>query len=510
MRQNNGIFLHPMVQILGQVQAYSRAFNVNLWTGDHVRLDEYVDELFERYFFSRKAESRKRTIKIVLLNLYQAWCDDPTLLIAFAQNPNFYRPKSLYNEAGLSKLVVGIVHGLIENGLIVRHQGFFDHVRGIGRRSRIWASEALLEIFSDLGLSPLDIYPYGQQWSVVLRETDEDAESQDIEYAPTPATDQMAGLLGRYNTLLRHTFIDIPTLEEPCLIDGNGRVIFSLGNDRKYVRRIFNRGSLDFDCGGRFYGGWWQSCPKELRSQIFINDHPTNEVDFSGLHIVMLYARKGISYWGLVGTDPYLVPPIEWLGSPEEQRKAVKGLLLMLLNAETPDKAYAAFRQSQPTGHRLKRLTNEQLGEVHHALSERHPHIAEFFGADVGISLMNEDAKITEILITRFVDRTLPILSIHDSYIVPCGYEDFLIEEMANAFQEVMNVPLPTTDQTLTETSPRTEVLWNMLMSWVPYEGYVHPEETEYRERINPVRTSRYLQNLKQYKLFSSSRSSGR
>ena len=45
-----------------------------------------------------------------------------------------------------------------------------------------------------------------------------------------------------------------------------------LGPSRQQVHRVFNRSS--FDNGGRFYGPWWQQCPKAWRREIFINDAP--------------------------------------------------------------------------------------------------------------------------------------------------------------------------------------------------------------------------------------------
>ena len=36
----------------------------------------------------------------------------------------------------------------------------------------------------------------------------------------------------------------------------------------------------------------------------------TAKVDFSGLHIVILYAQQGINYWAEVNEDPYELPKI--------------------------------------------------------------------------------------------------------------------------------------------------------------------------------------------------------
>ena len=101
--------------------------------------------------------------------------------------------------------------------------------------------------------------------------------------------------LTRYNQLLESRTIDIPDLTANRIpsISGGRDIIIDPSN--KFVRRIFNNGSwLD---GGRFYGSWWQRIPKKWRERIRIDMSPVVEIDYSGLHIVILYALRGIDYW---------------------------------------------------------------------------------------------------------------------------------------------------------------------------------------------------------------------
>nr|WP_309503387.1 hypothetical protein [uncultured Roseovarius sp.] len=51
-------------------------------------------------------------------------------------------------------------------------------------------------------------------------------------------------------------------------------------------------------------GGWWQRVNDEWRSKIFIDDQPTIEVDYKGLHVAMLYAQAGAEMM----VDPYDIP----------------------------------------------------------------------------------------------------------------------------------------------------------------------------------------------------------
>ena len=58
----------------------------------------------------------------------------------------------------------------------------------------------------------------------------------------------------------------------------------------KFVRRIFNNSR--WDEGGRYYGGWWQRCPKTYRENIVFDGVGTAEIDFSGIHIVIFMPKK--------------------------------------------------------------------------------------------------------------------------------------------------------------------------------------------------------------------------
>ena len=42
--------------------------------------------------------------------------------------------------------------------------------------------------------------------------------------------------------------------------------------------------------------------------KIYIMGMPTVEIDYSGLHIVFLYALENLDYWSLDGEDPYSLP----------------------------------------------------------------------------------------------------------------------------------------------------------------------------------------------------------
>jgi pyruvate carboxylase len=174
------------------------------------------------------------------------------------------------------------------------------------RTSRIRPSLQLQDKFTELSLSPLGIAHNYLQETVILTdyETDEEGnytksndkkKRQYIDYDDIDFTKDILRDLEAYNQLLRSTYVDIATLEEPFVFrtkkDGSTQRI-KIDQSKNFVRRIFSRG--DWNYNGRFYGGFWQQVGSEYRKNIYINDNPTVEVDYKGLHAAIHGAKKNV------------------------------------------------------------------------------------------------------------------------------------------------------------------------------------------------------------------------
>jgi hypothetical protein len=186
-----------------------------------------------------------------------------------------------------------------------------------------------------------------------------------------------------------------------------------LDHHHHFIRRIFSRGSWELN--GRFYGAWWQLIPSGLRRDIYINDTPTVEVDFKGLHVSLLSAEQGIEVVG----DPYTLGNLVLPGVPPRLlRSLVKQLVLTALNARDRKSAFQSFRDGWPANHYGKGMSNEELTFLLDAFVTQHPHLKELVCADQGIRLMRLDAKIAEQVHRHFTAQGVPVLSVHDSFII--------------------------------------------------------------------------------------------
>ena len=429
---------------------HSRPLNVSTWS-EHPEVNEFVNQIFEEHFTEKLYKDRKRHIKVVLLDLYLSWYYDPTMCMGYHRNKNKYKAGSLNSALKISELTIKIVDQLKENGFVYSRKG--NNVV-VNRIARMWPTGRLIELFKKATFSVLDIRNHPDTNTVVLRDKDpkfipkneKDKIPQiDIEYEFTPETEAMREVLKDYNDKLYKTHIDVANLTKPFIERKKGKKQkrpskIQINQHNKFVRRIFNDGS--FDRGGRFYGGFWQQIGKEHRSHIQIDGQRIIEQDFSGWHIALLYARKNILYFEKYGSkaDPYDIH-IPEINDPEYKRWLVKTVILIAVNAGSEKSAFRAIQHTdtpedliRPTG---LVLSNVLLTSILDKLKAKHSEIAEFFCSGAGIELQNVDGKITEKLIKSFTASNIPILTVHDSYLVPEQYNHDLFTEMLEAYKEI-------------------------------------------------------------------------
>jgi len=195
----------------------------------------------------------------------------------------------------------------------------------------------------------------------------------------------------------------------------------------QYLHRVFNNES--FKLGGRFYGAFHLELPKELRSHIRINNEPTVELDYSALHIRMLYHLEGIDY----REDPYTV-----ICDSEEERKIYKLAQLIAINSESENKAVMAIRDQLRKNDIIFDLSNKSILRCLDKFKKVHYPIAKYLNTGVGLRLQNLDSRITDIILRAMTNNKIPCLPVHDSYIVKERDKDFLIEVMKESYERIM------------------------------------------------------------------------
>jgi hypothetical protein len=355
----------------------------------------------------RLLPARRAALRVLLANLCEASVRDKPL--AISMDRNYYVHAKRYRVPGESYAALRAVkEAMVGAGLIVVRPGMKDRITGKGFRTRLEPSEALKRALDGAIASGVEIVPHCREEGIVLK----DAAKKPIDYAETAETRRLRSHLDRLNSLLADTEIVL----------ADGKRVQPWG---KKLYRVFNNGS--FEQGGRFYRAEWQSLPKEERKGILIDGSPTVERDYSGMHVKMLYKNAAdIDY----RDDPYAVPGFE------DERDAMKQVLLICVNAKSRAAAVRAILKDMqdepekyPEGFRVKKAVD--------AFLEKHAPIAqEFFNPSLGVRLQRMDAEIAEDVMSALVKQRVPVLPIHDSFIVKEEDEQTLLSAMVGAYRK--------------------------------------------------------------------------
>lgn len=260
--------------------------------------------------------------------------------------------------------------------------------------------------------------------------------------------------------------------------DGIKETAININLNKKYLNRIFND---DFESGGRFYGGWWQSIPSELRRYILIDGVSTVEVDFKGFHIALLYSIKGIDYFAQgEHLDPYTVKG--W------DRDDVKLLLQIVLNTSKKN-VIPAFNDERATKG-LPQFPKEALEALMVEFERMHAPIVDWFYEGLGKTLQNIDAKIAERVMLSCmkigarnadgISEQFVALPIHDSFIVKKQHQAMLVEMMKVSVSEVITELNIFEGKVLEQYTPRFKSSTPINIRELPTDSYYHQRKAIY------------------------------
>jgi hypothetical protein len=444
----------------------SRPMDVHKWS-DHPEVNKAVNAIWEELSQdtagSWSERIAKKHVKIVILDLYVNWLGDPDRYISYHRAKDAYKRDSRYNLINVSHKVVDVIDALAALDYIESWPGFNDREGLDGSRlPRIKATAKLISfIKDDHQLGSEHIAKYKKTECIILRDWIEQEvngktveRKEDIEYNDKPRTRAMRKDLMKYNELLWKTSIEIPDRDTPLIrkvIEANKSKKrrarpYTLNDPDYFVRRVFSNGS--WDQGGRYHGGWWQRIPSDLRACIAIDGAKDRsaEVDYSGLHIALLYAIEGINYYseykGKDGSkpDPYR---LDKYGQSSRMRELLKQVLLSAINAKGRLEGIQATQKEinynpEKFGW-LKKETSIKLTDLVDAFLEKHTPIKHYFYSGEGIKLQNIDSLIAEQVINHFTKINVPILCIHDSFLCNSTHSNELVQVMSIAFRDIVN-----------------------------------------------------------------------
>ena len=186
------------------------------------------------------------------------------------------------------------------------------------------------------------------------------------------------------------------------------------------IRQVFNS---SWDRGGRLYGNEnsYQSIKKSDRGKIKIDGSYTTELDFSSIHINLLYAYVGKQ----APVDCYNFFP---------DRLLAKKSLLIAINAKSVEAAALALAKEWTTANPAKPLSAEQAKIVIDDAVKAHSPIKQYICSGVGAGLQRLDSELAINIVMTCKQQGIVALPIHDSFIVAQKNEDTLKKIMQDEY----------------------------------------------------------------------------
>jgi hypothetical protein len=413
-------------------------------------IDKLVDELYPKAQQKRSGvnvdkvfQEQKQVAYVIISSLYQAYSSpNSENTISFPKRPKAYK-QNHQTFIPYSRTRAFEVFEKLESLQWIK---VTDAIKGV-KYTRIEAYGKLKDIFDDIGFVWFPQLPLQRYRSVLMRDVErhnsgrikrdpktKQSEKLWVDVEQTQDVLVMQENLDKINGFLSNQCItlDLNDAQLYQLLDevrskDKGKKLVDLR--RTQLVRIFSRGSLDK--GGRFYRGWWQNIPSIHRPHIRINGKKTIEVDYSGMHLNMLYALCGIEY--PYGKDPYDLGLQNWMGKEDSRRKAIKKAFNAILNDE--EGTYRLEKEYEE----IISLSNDEFNQK---LKDTHPKIYEEIQSDIGLRLQKLDSDIAEDVLLQLTSLSIPCLPVHDSFIVIASNELLLIDLLKNTFRKYLGVDI--------------------------------------------------------------------
>jgi hypothetical protein len=229
----------------------------------------------------------------------------------------------------------------------------------------------------------------------------------------------------------------INILNEICTVrDVGGNIL------NNFYCRVFNN---DFGHGGRFYRADVLRLPHSDgrlgRYDITINGNPVVEVDYSNLHFRLAAVREGLDIEA-VHSDVYM-GILNEEEKTESNRAIVKLAVNIMFNSLDEAKAISAIQKEINFKFKDRDDFTLKTGkEVFNRVKNAYPEFDSVFcnGDGYGSVLQNYDSELAACVLDVMVNKNIPCLPVHDSFIVERKHQRTLEDAMGDSFRKLFQV----------------------------------------------------------------------
>ena len=413
-------FLTPLKDVFAKMSPDYELMDLNpYFICDYDSCNKFIDEVWNNYVADHPNDSSdrdKQFLKIIILNLRVAFVNRKNVIIP--KTLNYYLGRFESHGKEIFTTCKHIVPWLKDNCYVGERLGDPDY-----GYSSYWAKQKLYSCFPEI---PTGMLTTSQKYTsnVIIK----NCEKQVVDIPFSEKASLYLSTLDSVNTFYsEQTFSYFPSAQNEERLFPN-------------LTAIFNDSSWEH--GGRLYsvnnrGINYQSIPSDLRETIRINGEETVEIDYSGLHISMLYAKKGIQ----PPEDPY-----SFLDG--EMRQLAKFATLVMINASSETGIIASLEKRKEELHNKQGLSQKKntlkraldactdFSEIVELIKNNHKAISDYFFSGIGIELQNIDSCMALEIIDSFYKKGIPVLPMHDSFIINKKHSSDLKNTMKEIFKK--------------------------------------------------------------------------
>jgi hypothetical protein len=185
--------------------------------------------------------------------------------------------------------------------------------------------------------------------------------------------------------------------------------------------------------GGRFYCYHFQNLPQTFRKYITIDNEPTIEIDYSSMHLNILYLRNPAhppfmqDYRGFL----YKEVPNPSIEGECFKKGFIKPFFIIGINCKSRDSITATIRKHEKEIVTKIKNAGYRLGSILDAIHKALPFTQGILGSEpIGLRLQYEDSVICKEVLAQAKREGIVLLPIHDSFICQAQHKHIVKDIM--------------------------------------------------------------------------------
>ena len=415
-------------------------FKINLTLKDKGHTVSFLNSIFDTLGIIGDTKRAKylSNLKTIAANLMALHFNRVGEYVYYSRDNNFYQKIKRYSPHDITiRKIRTLIDLLIAKELADPRKYFHNkYSKKGGHRSRIKSTVKFLNILRSNFIDRTYLYETETD-CIILNRSKKGPKNQLkkglkktmktlIDYKDNSFTKSIRADCRSYNQSLKKTKIVLKKCKavNEYLYDHN--ILY----ENKEYRRIFND---DFKHGGRFYGPWWLQVPSELREHILINNNKTVEKDYSSLIIHQIYNELGLNYYeeNTYSPDPYILKDVA-----RSERKLNKAIIQISLNCRNFEGLNGALIGEFIKGNlKGKKPKKKEIIRRLNIFREMNPKISRYVYSNCASRFQFQDSEIARSIINKCMYRLIPVLCVHDSFIVEYTHSNFIIDTMNSAIE---------------------------------------------------------------------------